>query len=733
VRKIAAAAATIPVILYVFIAAILRKLFPDGAREVPVAQDDRIARNVQASTNPSTIQSWVPLEDSKAQSSKDWRAGPVRGSGDGSVRSLSGASIRGQSTVPHRTVGAYPVQVDPSPVVYDLDPEPALPHANGPRRTLGAGAAQVLAMAVAVALLAAGLMLGLPAKQVAVQTPPSFAPIAPEQGAGRAQGDLPLDVGYQLKFTKPMNQASVQNALTISPQVSVKLQWDATAQTVALVPSTHWDPRTTYVVEVGNTATDQQGLGLAQTINEQFQSGDLTSGSMVATAMVGDLASPATAFQITFTRPVKLLTVQTHLMANPLPMCPPVNGVSALPVNGICVPPSNTPSSSASDAPGAAPSDAPSAAPSDAPSAAPSSAVSLVPVCPVVDGPAPAPVNGVCPSQALDIIGDDPTDVASQVFTATPHTQLVSKSTYAVSFAVGQGSTAATDAAGAALQPISPLQVATLAAPVVSRFKPQDGSLTYDTNQPISVRFSAAMETKSSAAAFSVTADGVAIAGTKSWSDGNTVLVLTPRRSFTVGTTVVATVTSAARAVGGLHIATTYSISFRVAKEPPKPIGYTARAQNSSPWYGSEVYYLRLMNCTRTGGWVTSGGTCSSVTHHTLPAQGPLRLSSGISNNVSRPYAKYMADNRLLSHTLRGTTAHSRLCKAGYCGGGWGENIASPGSTGSGGMISIEIYYQNEYWCRCEHYANIMNGHFGQVGIGVWLSKSVRVAIDFYS
>jgi hypothetical protein len=712
-----------------FVAAILRKLFPDGGRDVRDGQDDRAARNAHASTNPSASPSaspsWMPLEDSKAQSSKDWRAGPVRGSGDSSVRSLSGASIRGQSAVPHRSVGAYPVQVDPSPVVYDLEPAPVVPHANGPRRTLGAGAAQIVAMGVAVALLVGGLMLGLPAKQVARQTPPSFAPIAPEQGAGRAQGDLPLDVGYQLKFTKPMNQASVQNALTISPQVNVKLQWDATAQTVALVPSTHWDPRTTYVVEVGSTATDQQGLGLAQTINEQFQSGDLTSGGMVATAMVGDLVSPATTFQITFTRPVKLLTVQTHLMVNPLPMCPPVNGVSALPVNGICVSSSNTPDSSASGAP--------SAAPTDAPSAAPSSAVSLVPVCPVVDGPAPAPINGVCPSQALDIIGDDPTDVASQVFTATPHTQLVSKSSYAVSFAVGQGSTAATDAAGAALQPVSPLQVATLAAPVVSRFKPQDGSLTYDTNQPISVRFSAAMETKSSAAAFSVTVDGAAVAGTKSWSDGNTVLVLTPRRSFTVGTTVVATVTSAARAVGGLHIATTYSISFRVAKEPPKPIGYTAKAQNSSPWYGSELYYLRLMNCTRNGGWVTSGGTCSSVTHHTLPAQGSLRLSASISNNVSRPYAKYMADNRLLSHTLRGTTAHSRLCKAGYCGGGWGENIASPGSSGSGGMISIEIFYQNEYWCRCEHYANIMNGHFSQAGIGVWVSNSVRVAIDFYS
>jgi hypothetical protein len=47
-------------------------------------------------------------------------------------------------------------------------------------------------------------------------------------------------------------------------------------------------------------------------------------------------------------------------------------------------------------------------------------------------------------------------------------------------------------------------------------------------------------------------------------------------------------------------------------------------------------------------------------------------------------------------------------------------------------MIDIEIFYQNEYWCRCEHYGNIMNPYFRRAGIGVWVSNSVRVSIDFY-
>jgi uncharacterized protein YkwD len=73
------------------------------------------------------------------------------------------------------------------------------------------------------------------------------------------------------------------------------------------------------------------------------------------------------------------------------------------------------------------------------------------------------------------------------------------------------------------------------------------------------------------------------------------------------------------------------------------------------------------------------------------------------------------------------------MCRAGYCGPAVGENIASPSSSGAAGMVQIEIFYQNEYWCRCEHYANIMNGHFGVAGVGVWFSNSVRVSIDFYS
>ncbi len=518
---------------------------------------------------------------------------------------------------------------------------------RSPGRVFSTGPLQLFLVGTAVLLLVAGMLLGLPAKQVAGGAPPTFAPLAPQAAAEQPDSSLPLDVAFEVTFTKPMNEASVENALTITPAVNVRYVWDATGQRLSLAPDPHWQPATTYRVDITSAATDQEGLSLVTEIHTSFQSGSLTSGTISATQVSGDLVSPATAFQIAFTRPVKLATVLMRIGLNP-------------------------------------------------------------------------PVD-------LTVEGDDPTDVSSQVFTVTPKAQLNSDATYSVGLTDG-----GTDSAGADLLPVPPLQVHTMSAPAVVRFRPQAGSVTYDTNQPVSVRFTMAMDEKSTAAAFSVTANGKAVSGGTYWAEDDTVLVLTPRYSFAIGATVVARVGTGAKAKGGLHLGAAASATFKVSKPVATGISYGGVASATSPYYASEVYYLALMNCTRTGGWVTSSGACSSETHHTLPAQSALYLDAGISNKVSRPYAKYMADNRLLDHYLKGTTPHSRLAAAGYPGGSWGENIASPCCSGKGGMIDIEIFYQNEYWCRCEHYGNIMNPYFRRAGIGVWVSNSVRVSIDFY-
>jgi hypothetical protein len=521
---------------------------------------------------------------------------------------------------------------------------------RAPGRRFGTRPIQAVGVVMAVVLLVGGLLLGLPAKEVAGVAPPSFAPLTPQAEPQKAGSTLPLDVAFQVQFTKPMNEASVEGALTITPSVHLRYLWDATAQVVSLAPDPFWQPHTSYQVDISSAAADQQGLALMP-IHTSFESGAPTSGQVVATEMSGDEASPATAFQLTFTRPVKLATVITRV--------------------------------------------------------------------------------AISPATDVTVVGDDPTDVASQVFTITPKDQLASDTSYTVGFADG-----GTDAAGANLDPVPSLNVHTLLAPTVIRFRPVDGSVTYDTNQPVSVRFTVAMDRKSTAAAFTVTVNGKVVAGSKNWAEGDTVLVLSPRYSFKVGDKIVAKVSSAAHAAGagGLHLAGSATASFTVSKPKVVIISYTGGiASATRPYYASEVYYMALMNCTRTGGWVTVGGSCSTVTHHTLPAQGPLRLSSDISNKVSRPFAKYMADRKILNHYAY-HDPHWRLCNwGGYCGSAWGENIASPSSAGRGGMVDIEIFYQNEYWCRCEHYYNIMAPFLNQAGVGVWVANGVvRVSIDFY-
>ncbi|HEX7490618.1 MAG TPA: Ig-like domain-containing protein [Candidatus Limnocylindrales bacterium] len=509
----------------------------------------------------------------------------------------------------------------------------------------------------AIAMVVAGLLVGLPAKSVTAQSHDTIVPLAPQANAAGQASDLPLDVAFEIRFTKPMNASTVAAALKVTPATEVKFLWDATGQVLSLAPNPHWDPYTQYKVDISADATDQEGLNLAQAIHTSFQSGSPTAGEITATRMVGDLAAPTTAFKLTFTRPVKLSTVLLRL--------------------------------------------------------------------------------SISPQIDASILGDDPTDAASRVFTLTPRKALGAGRTYQVNMSDG-----GTDSSGSDLRPVPLFKVTTLANPA-AKFTPQGGAVTYDTNQPISIQFSEAMDQKSTAAAFSVQANGRNVPGSIHWTDDGLTLVFNANRSYYVGSSVTVTIAVSARSAAGMPMAAAASSSFVVSTPRARyyastggtyiPYGTGGVTAASAKWHSAELYYLSLMNCTRTGGWVTSSGTCSTQTHHTLPAKGALAFSDGIADNVSRPYAKAMADRVVLTHTLDGTTTHSRLTAGGYPGASWGENIASPSSVGQSGMISIEIFFQNEAWCRCNHYANIMNSHFGHVGVGVWVSNSVRVVADFYS
>jgi hypothetical protein len=513
---------------------------------------------------------------------------------------------------------------------------------------------QLTIATVAIALVVGSLAVGLPTREIEAKAPTPYDPPSPTVVKTYAAGKLGVDAPFVLRFTKPMNGGSVADALVVKPATAVRLVWDSTGEALSITPATYWAPFTTYSVTVAGTAMDQSGMQLGSSLSANFSTGALTSGKIAATAMVGTNVAPTSAFTITFSRPVKLATIQARLSVTPT-------------------------------------------------------------------------VTGT-------ITGDDPTDASSQVFTFTPDDILAGGTTFVISF----DATNATDASGVALLPVDPLTVTTLAAPEIVRFRPLDGHSTADPNQVISVRFSVPMSHTSTAAAFSVVVGGKRVRGSVSWAENNTVLVFDPSSRLPVGSTVYVRISSTARSIAGQRLSKAYAASFRVVKPTVTRLVYRGvRPLANAPWHGAELYMLQLINCTRTGGWVTSGGSCSSVTHHVMPAQDALRYDSGIATKVSRPYAKALADRGALTHYLYGTPK-SRLAAAGYGGGSWGENITMPSSSGAGGMIQSEIFFQNEYRCksgRCEfgHYYNVMDPYFSRAGVGVWVTRGhTRVVIDFY-
>lgn len=161
----------------------------------------------------------------------------------------------------------------------------------------------------------------------------------------------------------------------------------------------------------------------------------------------------------------------------------------------------------------------------------------------------------------------------------------------------------------------------------------------------------------------------------------------------------------------------------------------TTSSTIDKPWYSVEVYYVSLVNCTRTGGWVLNNGTCRGYGSGRYSRYvAPLRLSAGISDRASRPYAQLLAVKGVCSHFLNGDPG-SRLRLAGYTSWRWGENIGCgdgyPSAKAS--VLSSHLRFQAERATNGGHWRNIKNSKFRYIGIGVWLSSNrTRLVTDFY-
>ena len=321
-------------------------------------------------------------------------------------------------------------------------------------------------------------------------------------------------------------------------------------------------------------------------------------------------------------------------------------------------------------------------------------------------------------------------------FTFTPSTPLLPDRRYRLTVA------GVRDRDGLTLQRVT-LLVRTTNAPAVIRFRPRADTLDVARDAAISVRFTEAMDRRATARAFKVTIGSKAVAGAVRWAESDRVLVFTPSTVLPYGTTVAADVATTAVSASGVPLEAPGHAIFRTVRKPVAAAPATQTAAKPSgggggggggavgggSWGAVETYYLRLMNCTRTGGWVTSSGSCSSPGGRSVA---PLQLSSGISSKVSRPYAKRLAVGNDCSHFIGGNPG-DRLRRAGYTSYRWAENLGCRSGNPYSAVLGSHLFFQSEKSYSGGHYVNLMNRAYDRVGIGVWVyAGRVRLVVDFY-
>jgi hypothetical protein len=186
-------------------------------------------------------------------------------------------------------------------------------------------------------------------------------------------------------------------------------------------------------------------------------------------------------------------------------------------------------------------------------------------------------------------------------------------------------------------------------------------------------------------------------------------------------------------AVASLAVAPAASASTEAVAATPS-VALTTTAVDR-PWYTVERFYLGLLNCSRTGGWVLSDGTCRGYGSGRYSAYvAPITYSFGLSDKVTRPYARLLAVRGLCSHTANGDPA-ARLRLAGFTRWTWGENIGCRDGYASAkaAVLASHLNFQAEKSSNGGHWRNMKSAKYHWVGLGVWrYGTRTRLVIDFY-
>ena len=475
-----------------------------------------------------------------------------------------------------------------------------------------------------------------------------------------------------IRFSARMAATSVQAALRISPQAEVKLDWDASGSQLYVEPLVGWEAGTVYTVTVGPGAKAADGTVLAPMPPATVYVRPPASAVLAPTHTLGDRLGLDSGFRLTFSRPVDLASLRDAFT-----MSPAADGTFAF------------------------------------------------------EG-----ATGAMP----DVIW-------------VPSGTLKADTVYTISL-----SSAAVDLDGAPVTEPASLKLRTIARPEVVRFRPRNKEGAIDPGQTLSVRFSEAMARNATRAAYHLYAldkagkrSEVDLSGANVfWSEGNTVMAIHPAKRLVNGTRYIAEIASSARSVLGVTLSddpdNVPTASFSVVpkatvasanpapKAPtptptptptpaPKPSG---GGTSTAPWLAVEKYYLTLLNCDHTGGWIQSDGSCVGYGSN---GNAPLVLDPTLSTCASRPWAKYLATTDQLYH---GDFA-GRMSACGYGGKYGAENLTSTTYDVYYGAIHSMLFFQSEKSYLGGHWVNLLNSRYTHAGIGVWRYNGRAVyTVDFW-
>ena len=158
-------------------------------------------------------------------------------------------------------------------------------------------------------------------------------------------------------------------------------------------------------------------------------------------------------------------------------------------------------------------------------------------------------------------------------------------------------------------------------------------------------------------------------------------------------------------------------------------------AAETQRFRSTEQYAFRLLNCLRTGGKVTTAGTCVGYGSGRFSAyRKPLEFSEKISNKIAFTYSARIATAGQCRHDL-GSTTDQRFRTVGLRDDTNGENLACHWAASPRGMV---VYWMRRWYRETSyggaHWQQIKDRDFRVAGFGVARHRSGRttLVVDFY-